>query len=162
MIYSPAKPQTHLDKDKLCHKQRQLKLLIKFYENRIDNLSTGSNKYFGVVQGSKVAVLVEASQSLAQVQHGKKFEEYKNSLKLLVEEQLINKEEVYFIKFGTDAYPQSPNPLPFGVSQNQCKTFADQWIAALSGQGSCNLLAALKVALALKDINTVCVVLSTR
>ena len=108
-----------------------------------------------------MALLVEASQSLAQLEDGKKFEEYKNSLKLLVEEQLVNKDEVCLIQFGTEACPQSPEPLPFGVSRNQCKIFADHWIAALNGQGSCNLLAALKVALAPKDIDTVCVVLST-
>ena len=104
---------------------------------------------------------METSQTLAQLEDGKRFEVYKNSLKLLVEEQLVDKEAVYFIQFGTEASPQSPEPLPFAVSRSQCKNFADQWLTALNGQGSCNLLAALKVALTLQEINTICVVLST-
>ena len=160
--YSPAKPQAHLDEDKLYQKQRQLKLLIKFYENRIHNLCTGSNRYFGVIQGSKVALLVEASQALAQLEDGKIFEEYKSSLKLLVDEQLVDKEAVYFIQFGTEASPKKPEPLPFEGGRSQCKSFAHQWLTALNSQGSCNLLTALKIALTLQEINTICIVLSTQ
>ena len=109
-----------------------------------------------------MALLVEASQTLAQLEDGKMFEEYKNSLKLLVDEQLVDKEAVYFIQFGTEASPKKPEPLPFEVGQSQCKSFAHQWLSALNGQGSCNLLAALKVALTLQEINTICVVLSTQ
>lgn len=160
--YSPAKPQAHLDEDKLYQKQRQLKLLIKFYEKRIHTLTTGSNRYFGVIQGSKVALLVETSQTLVQLEDGKIFEEYKNSLKLLVDEQLVEKEEIYFIQFGTEASPKNPEPVPFNMGRSQCKNFAHQWLTALHEQGSCNLLAALKVALSLHEINTICVVLCTQ
>ncbi len=109
-----------------------------------------------------MAFLVEASQAFAQLENGKRFEEYKKSLKLLVDEQLVDKEAVYFIQFGTEASPKNPEPLPFEVSRSQCKNFAHQWLTALNGQGSCNLLAALKVALTLQELNTICVVLSTQ
>ena len=105
---------------------------------------------------------MEASQTLAQREDGRMFEEYKNSLKLLVDEQLVDKEAVYFIQFGTEALPKEPEPVPFEVGRSQCRSFAHQWLAALSGQGSCNLLAALKVALMLKEVNTICVVLGTQ
>lgn len=160
--YSPSRPQAHIDENKLYQKQRQLKLLIEFYKNHIHSLCTGSKRYFGVLKGSKLALLVEASQALAQLEDGKRFEEYKKSLSLLVEEQLSSKEAVYFIQFGTVATPQTPEPLPFEVSRSQCKNFANQWLAALSGQGSCNLLDALKVALSLQDVDTICVVLCTQ
>ena len=156
------KPQARFNEDKIHQKERQLKLLIKFYESRLDILFTGSKKYFGVVKGSKLAVLIETSQGLAQKEDGKLFEEYKNSLKLLVEEQLPDKEAVYFIQFGTNTTPKSPKPLPFEVSTSQCKKFADQWLTALSGQGSCNLLAALKLALSLEEVDSICVVLCTQ
>ena len=109
-----------------------------------------------------MALLIEASQALAQREDGKIFEEYKKSLKLLVDEQLVDKEAVYFIQFGTEASPKNPEPVPFEVGRSQCKSFAHQWLTALNGQGSCNLLAALKLALTLQEINTICIVLSTQ
>lgn len=160
--FSQVRPQAHIDEDKLRRKQRQLKLLIKFYENRIHSLCTSSNKYFGVVKGAKLAILIEASQTLAQLKEGGKFKEYKDSLKLLVKEQFCDKEAVYFIQFGTVATPKRPEPLPFEVGTSRCQNFADQWLTALSGHGSCNLLAALKVALSLEKVDTICVVLSTK
>ena len=105
---------------------------------------------------------METSKTLAQLEDGKLFEEYKSSLKVLVDEQLVDKEEVYFIQFGTETSPKNPEPVPFNVGRSQCKSFAHEWLSALNGQGSCNLLAALKVALSLHEINTICVVLCTR
>ena len=160
--FSQVRPQAHLDEDKLHQKQRQLKLLIKFYENRIHSLCTGSSKYFGVVKGSKLAILIEASQALAQLEEGEKFKEYKDSLKLLVKEQLCDKEAVYFIQFGTVASPKRPELLPFEVSTSRCQDFVEQWLTALSGYGSCNLLSALKVALSLENVDTICIVLCTK
>ena len=160
--FGPAKPQTHLDEDKLRQKRRQLKLLITFYENRIHKLCTGSNRYFGVLKGSKLVFLVETSQNLAEQSDGNIFTEYKESLKLLVNEQLVNKEAVYFLQFGTTIAPSSPQPIPFEVNRTQCKSFAHQWINALNGEGSCNLLAAVKLALSLKEIDTICVVLCSQ
>lgn len=75
--FGPAKPQAHLDEDKLCQKRRQLKLLVTFYENRIHKLCTGSYRYFGVLKGSKLVFLVEASQNLTQQRDGKIFTEYR-------------------------------------------------------------------------------------
>ena len=105
---------------------------------------------------------METSQALAQLEDGRTFEEYKNSLKLLVNEQLVDKEAVYFIQFGSEASPRRPEPVPFEVGRSQCRSFAHQWLDALNGQGSCNLLAALKVALTLQEVNTICIVLSTQ
>lgn len=114
------------------------------------------------MKGSKLAILIEASQALAQLEEGEKFKEYKDSLKLFVKEQLCEKEAVYFIQFGTVASPKHPELLPFEVSLSRCQNFADQWLTALSGHGSCNLLAALKVALSLEKVDTICVVLCTK
>ena len=71
------------------------------------------------------------------------------TLKLLVDEQFVDKEAVYFIQFGGEASPKSPEPVPFEVGRSQCRNFAHQWLDGLNGRGSCNLLAALKVALTL-------------
>ena len=46
----------------------------------------------------------------------------------------------------------------------RCSTVAHHWLSSLghSDEGSCDLLGALKVALRLKEVDTICVVLSTR
>ena len=46
----------------------------------------------------------------------------------------------------------------------RCSTVAHHWLSSLghSDEGSCDLLGALKVALRLKEVDTICVVLSSR
>ena len=45
----------------------------------------------------------------------------------------------------------------------RCSTVALHWLSSLGhGGGSCDLLGALKVALRLKEVDTICVVLSSR
>ena len=106
--------------------------------------------------------MVEASEKLAQLQDGRTFEDYKSSLKVLVEEQLVDKEAVYLVQFGSTATPLRPDPVLFETNRSQCKTFADQWLSGLEGSGSCNLLSALRVALSIEKVDTICVVLCTQ
>ena len=102
-----------MDKKKLAAKMKEVKLLIKFYKNRIRWLSTDSREAFGLLLGSKVAVVVEASQCLAEMGQGNVFQQYKAALKMLVDEQLVTKSMVYLIKYGNSASPTKPQGLPF-------------------------------------------------
>ena len=108
-----------MDKKKLAAKMKEVKLLIKFYKNRIRWLSTDSREAFGLLLGSKVAVVVEASQCLAEMgqgnvfRQGNVFQQYKAALKMLVDEQLVTKSMVYLIKYGNSASPTKPQGLPF-------------------------------------------------
>lgn len=92
---------------------KELKLLIKFYKNRICWLSANSRQLFGMLMGGSVAVLVENSHNLAQLDNGQVLKQYKADLKLLVDEQLVNKKTVYFIKYGHSTGPKHPQGLPF-------------------------------------------------
>lgn len=115
------------------------------------------------MSGRRLAVLVESSRELAQVNEGRRFKEYKEALKLLVEEQLVDKETVYFVQFGNCAAPRNPEPVKFELCRSQCVGYANQWIGDLKGEGGCNLLAAVKVALSLqRQVDTICVVLCTK
>ena len=110
---SPSRPQTNVDKKKLLEKRRELKLLIKFYNNRITWLMSESRLLFGLVMGSSVAVVVESSLTLAQQQEGHVWKQCKDGLRLFIEQQLVTKRTVYFIKFGNTATPKQPQGLPF-------------------------------------------------
>jgi len=112
VLPSPSRPQAHLDSGKLQLKCSQLKSLIKFHENRIDWLSTGSRVYFGHLSGSNVALLVEASDHLFQ-----ECEEYKDGLKLLIDEQLVQKEAVHLMQFGSEVKPTEC--LHFSAKKNR-------------------------------------------
>ena len=113
-LSSPSRPQAHLDTDKLKLKQSQLKSLIKFYKKRIHWLSTNSRLYFGHLKGSNVALLVEPSSQLSQDE-----EEHQTALKLLISEQLIRKETVYLIQFGSEVHPTNPECLHFSTERNR-------------------------------------------
>ncbi len=109
----------NIDQMKLALKKKELKYLIKFYKNRIQWLSTESRLFWGLVMGPSVAVVVESSDNLAMSKEGSVFEEYKNALKLLIEDQLINKDNVYFIKYGTNPSPKTAQGLPFTKFKTQ-------------------------------------------
>ena len=110
---------TNIDKRKVALKRRELKLLIKFYKNRIDWLLDKSRRFFGLVMGKTIAVVVENSACLAQVDNGELFQKYKSALNLLINEQLINMDTVYFIKCGISPGQNSPLTLPFTKFKTQ-------------------------------------------
>ena len=111
--HSPSRPQANIDKNKLAVKLKELKLLVRFYKKRIRWLSAGSRETCGLLQGSTVAMVVEASQGLAELGQGEVLNQCKAALKLLVDEQLVSKRMVYLIKYRNSASPSKPQGLPF-------------------------------------------------
>ena len=103
----------------MARKLKELKLLVKFYRNRIHWLSVDSRLVYGLIQGSSVAVVVEASQRLADLEGGEVFKHYKAALKQLVDEQLASKRLVHLIKYGNSAGPKKPQGLPFTKFKNE-------------------------------------------
>ncbi len=103
----------------LSLKKKYLKLLVRFYKSRINWLSKDSRRSFGVIKGKRVVVLVEDSTQLGVLDAGRGIERLREALRLLVEEQLQEKECVYLIKFGSRASPSRPHPLPFLVKRAQ-------------------------------------------
>ena len=68
---------------------------------------------FGLLLGSRMALVVEASERLAELEGGKVFKHYKAALKTLVDEQLVTKNKVHLVKYGDSASPKNPQGLPF-------------------------------------------------
>ena len=69
------------------------------FSKRIKWLLQSSRKEFGLVQGERVAVLIDSSNS--NMGFGRAIE-IQDSLMTLVKEQLSSKKQLYFISFGTD------------------------------------------------------------
>ena len=110
---SQPKPQTNIDSKKLAAKMKEIKTLLKFYKKRISWLSTDSRQVFGLLPGSSIAMVVESSNCLAEMEQGEIFRQFKAALKLLVEEQFIGKRMVHLIKYSSVANPRKPQGLPF-------------------------------------------------
>ena len=85
----------HVDLTQLFEYQKQLGAMVKIYEKRVDWLSSASRKIFGTISGKSVVILVDLSVSnvnyLVHIQH---------SLRLLLEQQMANKEYFNIITFG--------------------------------------------------------------
>jgi hypothetical protein len=77
----------------------RLHATIETLSNRIRWLLQDSRKVFGVVQGARVLVILDFSQGQASFGRGN---EYHKHLMELIEEQLIHKEQLGFIAYGTE------------------------------------------------------------
>lgn len=132
-----------------------LNLVIQNYTNRIKWLLHGSRRTFGLVKGSKVAVMVDASE--ANTGFGR-LTAFRESLLHLIDEQLSKKQKLYLVSFGTDTHPLWEVPRDVN-----CRIIdeAKAWVNDLASAGGCNFLKALKHVLKVKDIDYVLVVLGS-
>ena len=119
IVRSPSRAKTHIDQRKLAAKKKELRSLIKFYKKRIQWLSVDSRLHFGLVAGNRVAVIAESSKNMVELNNGEVFREFQTALKPLIEDQLANKEIVYFISFANSPSPRNPQGLPFTKFQAQ-------------------------------------------
>ena len=113
MTCSPSKPHAQMNQTKLSQKRKELKLLVRFYENRIYWLCHGSRKYFGLIRGSRIAMIVETSDQLFSLGSGLVAREYSLALNKLVEDQFEKKDLVYCIWYGSSPTMTNPQGFPF-------------------------------------------------
>ncbi|XP_070580843.1 von Willebrand factor A domain-containing protein 3A-like isoform X2 [Ptychodera flava] len=162
-ISAPTKGKPHTGQQPVQHLQFEASVVnefeyrlheaIEMYHNRIKWLLKGSKKIFGMVKGTKVAVVVDSSD--ANCGFGR-LNTFQQSLMSLIDEQLHMKEMLYFLAFGTDVEPlwESPRYVNFRIIDE-----ARNWVNNLRGAGGCNILAALKKVLKMKDVDTIIVIL---
>ncbi|KAI0236056.1 von Willebrand factor A domain-containing protein 3A [Lamellibrachia satsuma] len=129
----------HVDMSQLFEYQKQLGATVKLYEQRLDWLSSGSRKIFGSVKERSVLILVDVSVSnlsyLIHIQH---------SLRLLLEQQIANKEYFNIIAFSGSVKSWKPTlvrPTPENLQE------AWRWLLALHCEGSRNFLTSLRAAI---------------
>ncbi|XP_035826258.1 von Willebrand factor A domain-containing protein 3A isoform X2 [Aplysia californica] len=128
----------HVDMTALFEYQKQLSDAVMLYEKRVDWLASGSRRIFGTVTEKNVVVLIDTSVSninyLVHIQH---------SMRLLMEEQIANKDYFNIIAFGSQArqfMPTMVRPTPEHLQK------AWKWILELQCGGSRNFLNAYRMA----------------
>ncbi|XP_039631509.1 von Willebrand factor A domain-containing protein 3A isoform X1 [Polypterus senegalus] len=133
--------------------ESQLYEAVELYHRRIGWLMQGSRKIFGLVKGTKVGVLVDASNANCSL--GKLYD-FQQCLLGLIDEQLCYKKQLYFSSFGTEESSLWSTPRDINV---RTLHEARMWIQALEPSGGCNLLHALKKMLLVRDLNSLVVIL---
>lgn len=128
----------HVDLPFLYEYQKQLSRAMRMYERRIEWLSLASRRIWGTVCEKRVVVLLDisvtSSMYIIHIQH---------SLRLLLEEQLSNKDGFNIIAFGSTI--ESWRPEMVAASHDNLQS-AWRWVLSLRCQGSRNVLSALRKA----------------
>nr|XP_009681674.1 PREDICTED: von Willebrand factor A domain-containing protein 3A isoform X3 [Struthio camelus australis] len=126
----------HVDPPILYNYQKLLGKMVRLYERRIDWLSVASRRIWGSVCERRVVILVDISVTnsayIIHIQH---------SLRLLLEEQMSDKDYFNIIAFGNDIVPWQPELVP---SQPENLQNAWRWILSLQCKGSRNFMSALR------------------
>nr|XP_012645566.1 von Willebrand factor A domain-containing protein 3A isoform X1 [Microcebus murinus]XP_012645567.1 von Willebrand factor A domain-containing protein 3A isoform X1 [Microcebus murinus]XP_012645568.1 von Willebrand factor A domain-containing protein 3A isoform X1 [Microcebus murinus] len=128
----------HVDLPFLYEYQKQLSRAMRTYERRIEWLSLASRRIWGTVCEKRVVILLDISVTnsmyIIHIQH---------SLRLLLEEQLSNKDCFNLIAFGSAIESWRPEMVP--MSHNNLQS-AWRWALNLQCGGSRNVLGALRKA----------------
>ncbi|XP_054992066.1 von Willebrand factor A domain-containing protein 3A [Sorex araneus] len=129
----------HVDVPFLYEYQKQLNRIVRLYERRIEWLSLASRRIWGTVCERRVVILLDISETnsiyIIHIQH---------SLRLLLEEQLSNKDCFNVIAFGSRVESWRPEMVPVNHKNLQS---AWRWALGLHCEGSRNVLGALRKAL---------------
>ncbi|XP_025772437.1 LOW QUALITY PROTEIN: von Willebrand factor A domain-containing protein 3A [Puma concolor] len=128
----------HVDPPFLYEYQKQLSRAMRMYERRIEWLSLASRRIWGTVCEKRVVILLDISVTnsmyIIHIQH---------SLRLLLEEQLSNKDCFNLIAFGSTI--ESWRPELVAVNHENLQS-AWRWALTLQCHGSRNVLSALRKA----------------
>uniref|UniRef100_A0A8C3QXH0 von Willebrand factor A domain containing 3A n=1 Tax=Cyanoderma ruficeps TaxID=181631 RepID=A0A8C3QXH0_9PASS len=134
--YDGTVKNIHVDLPVLYNYQKLLAKMVRIYEKRIDWLSVASRRIWGSVCERRVVVLVDISVTnstcISDIQH---------SLRLLLEEQMSNKDFFNIIAFGSDVVPWQQELCP---SRPENLEKAWRWVLSLECKGSRNLMSALR------------------
>uniref|UniRef100_A0A8C3GQC7 von Willebrand factor A domain containing 3A n=1 Tax=Cairina moschata TaxID=8855 RepID=A0A8C3GQC7_CAIMO len=129
----------HVDLPVLYNYQKLLAKMVRIYEKRIDWLSVASRRIWGITCFLyRVVILVDISATnsmyIIHIQH---------YLRLLLEEQMSDKDYFNIIAFGSDIVPWQLELVP---SQPENLQKAWRWVLSLQCRGSRNFMSALRQA----------------
>ncbi|KAM9290621.1 von Willebrand factor A domain-containing protein 3A [Morus bassanus] len=134
--YDGTVKNIHIDLPVLYNYQKLLANMVRIYEKRIDWLSVASRRIWGSVCERRVVVLVDMSVTnsmyIIHIQH---------YLRLLLEEQMSDKDYFNIIAFGSDVVPWQLELVP---SQPENLQNAWRWVLSLQCKGSRNFMSALR------------------
>ncbi|XP_053132699.1 von Willebrand factor A domain-containing protein 3A isoform X3 [Hemicordylus capensis] len=156
VLQNGRQPSEHIQFDKEAIKdfESQLYKAIELYDKRVNWLLQGSRKMFGIIQGSRVGVLIDSSD----ISCGPRLRDFQNDLLSLIDEQLCYMKQLYFISFGTEV--SSLWKLPKAISVDVLQE-AREWVKGLKPNGGCNLLRALKKTLVLRELDSLVIIVGS-
>ncbi|XP_077172811.1 von Willebrand factor A domain-containing protein 3A isoform X1 [Paroedura picta] len=131
--------------------ESQLQAAIDLYDKRIQWLLQGNRKMFGIVQGSRIGILVDSSD----IACGPRLLDFQKDLLYLVDEQLCYMKRLYLLSFGTEVSCLWEDSRHINA-EALCE--AKEWVKELRPSGGCNLLKALKKALLLKELDALLII----
>ncbi|XP_059413501.1 von Willebrand factor A domain-containing protein 3A isoform X2 [Carassius carassius] len=148
--------QMHISSESLADFEEQLYMAIEMYHDHIKWLSQGNRKVFGLVNGSRVGVLVDTSDLNCSTE---RLADLQRELLTLIDEQLRFKKQLYLLSYGSEVSslwdkPQDICPLRL----RQCCA----WVMQLRAGGGCDLLQALQRALTCSELDTLLIILGSR
>ncbi len=135
----------------------KLNLALEMYSKRIKWLMQGSKKVFGLVQGERVAVVVDTSD--ASMGFGRAIE-MQDALLSLIDEQLKKKKALYFLMYGTEASELWEETEVREVCHGTVEE-AKIGVANMRPSGGSNLLKAMKKVAGLKEIDSILLVIGS-
>ncbi|XP_075926061.1 von Willebrand factor A domain-containing protein 3A isoform X2 [Petromyzon marinus] len=135
--------------------ETKLHQMIALYHQRIKWLLQDSRKLFGLVQGTRVAVIVDSSD--ANCVPGR-LSDLRTSLLQLVDEQLCYRKQLYLLSCGSKEKPLWDTVRHVNL---RIVNEARQWANELAGSGGSNVLAAVKRVLCAPDVSSVLLVLGS-
>ncbi|XP_051878461.1 von Willebrand factor A domain-containing protein 3A [Pristis pectinata] len=137
--YDGTVKNLHVDPPQLFEYQKRLSRAMTRFEHRTEWLSSRSRRMWGNLCEKRVIVVLDTS--LHNVRH---IIHLQHSVRLLLEQQLANKETFNLLAFGSEVRQYQPGLVPVTPANLQA---AWRWCLALQCGGSRNLLAALKAAM---------------
>ncbi|KAF4073638.1 hypothetical protein AMELA_G00245640 [Ameiurus melas] len=147
--------QVEIESESLADFQMQLYQAIEMYHRRIQWLTRGSRKIFGVVTGSRLGVLIDSSDMSCSEE---RFSELQRHLLLLVQEQLCLKKQLHFLSIGTEVSSLWEKPKDVNPKRLQ---EVQEWILRLRPSGECNLLQALEKTRSHAHLDSLLIILSS-
>ncbi|XP_019062940.2 von Willebrand factor A domain-containing protein 3A [Fukomys damarensis] len=144
---SSVTQEMHFSTQTICHFESKLSEVVERYQQRIQWLTENSKKAFGLIRGTRVAVLIDVSE----VGSGPGMEEFQSDFSSLVDEQLSLKEKLYVLSFGTSIRRLWPGPEEVTTSSLQELKL---WVKKLQPEGGSNLLQALKQVFTLQGLDS--------
>nr|XP_055040056.1 von Willebrand factor A domain-containing protein 3A isoform X4 [Misgurnus anguillicaudatus] len=145
----------HISTVPLADFEEQLYTAIEMYHDQIKCLTQGSKKVFGVVNGSRLGVLVDTSNFNCSEE---RLPELQQHLLMLIEEQLHLKEQLYLLSYSTDVSSLWDRPVytcPLRHRESRV------WVMQLRAGGGCDLLQALQRVLIHSELDTLLVILGS-
>ena len=154
--YPDTTPHLKFEAKAIREFEFKLTKLIEECETRIEWLMEGSRKIFGLLKGQRIAILVDTSD--ANCRHGR-LDLLQQSLQGLINEQLVNKDQLYLLSFGSQV-----EPVWEAIHDVNCRIINEvrNWVNTLRPSGGCNLLGALRQLVKWKHIDSVVIILGSR